>query len=651
MSAIWGCVDLSGEILPEGLCMVMEQPFHEYKIDRYASISNKNVVMGCGVQYITPEAEHEPLPIYDEEAGLFFTADCMVDNRLELINELCLEKDDIPDGEIMFHAYKKWREDMPKHVRGAYSYAVYEKKENRLIVGADHVFNRSIYYSREGNRVYFSTLIEPIIQGKDEKPEVNEEWIALFLSMTTLTTLSNPVDTTYKGISRVQASHYVAFSREGEQLVEYWSPKNVKPLRLSSEEEYRERFRNLMEQATSEAIRTSGEVGILLSSGLDSSAVASFAEPALAKNMKRLFSYTYVPIETYKSGFNEKYIISNERSGVEMTCRMYPGIVPKFLDVPEQNAVSSIKRILPLQEVPYKSHTNFAWFDAFSDIAQSDGCRIMMSGQMGNATISAGDIFTYILSRIMHGRLINAVTTANRYAIMRGLSRKWVARHILSKLTPGFIKRRGIKDHWGDSYINRDFAREIGVKDKDSRTERNIGFFKIHTFETERSMIFNPTAMAQVGEAETKLYLSHGMVTRDITRDIRIFEFCLSAPMECFVSPEGHTRRLVRDYLSDKLPATLIDEKAPRGRQSDDAIDRLALKWDDLYAELVRGCRVPQLQKYIDKEMVEVSLKKFETLSETLSDQGNKKEFVRLCAVYTIGVFLETAESKLSKRE
>jgi len=616
-------------------------------IDRYASVYKNNVAMGCGVQYTTPEAVREPLPIYDGEAGICFTADCMVDNRTELIDELCPGMDGVSDGELMFLAFKKWRDDIPKHVRGAYSYAAYDIKNNRLIVGADHVFNRSIYYSRIGDRVYFSTLIEPILKGIGEKPEINEEWITLFLSITSLATLSNPVDTPYKNISRVQASHYVVFGKDGNKPVEYWSPKNVKPLRLKRDDEYRERFRSLMEQAAAEALRTPGEVGILLSSGLDSSSVAAFAEPILAQNGKRLYSYTYVPIEAYESSFNKKYINTDERSGVEMVCGMYPGIIPKFLDVPEQNAISSIGRILPSLEVPYKSHTNLAWIDAFAGIAQSDGCKIMLTGQLGNATISAGNIFTYILSRIMHGRVIDAITAANRYSVKRGVSRKWTVRHVLHELTPGFARRRGVKDHWGVSYINRDFARGIGVTDKDSRTERNMGLFKLYTFERERSLVFNPTAMAQVGEAETKLYLKHGMIARDITRDISILEFCLSAPIECFVGPDGQTRRLIRNYLSDKLPAALIDERTPKGRQSGDALDRLALRWDSFYAELTRGCAVPQLQKYIDIDLVAAALKKF----ETLPDPGSEKEFVRLCAVYLIGIFLEIAESKYNKQD
>ena len=104
MSAIWGCIDFSGKALPDGLCETMQKPFDQYKIDRYSNVTAGNIVMGCAIQYITAESVNEPLPIYDEDLGIFFTADCFIDNRLDLMNELGVEDGAIPDGMLFFEA-------------------------------------------------------------------------------------------------------------------------------------------------------------------------------------------------------------------------------------------------------------------------------------------------------------------------------------------------------------------------------------------------------------------------------------------------------------------------------------------------------------------------------------------------------------------
>ena len=641
MSAIWGCIDLSGDALPEGLCAAMEAPLHEYKIDRYASYAKGNVVMGCGVQYIHVESPREPLPVCDEDAGIYFTADCIVDNREELIPELCPGRTDIPDGELFYLAYKKWQDDVPKHVIGSYSYAVYERTQDRLIIGADHTFSRSIYFNRVGDIVYWGTIIESVIQGRDEPAKVNDEWITIFLSLTSLSILANPIDTPYAGISRVQASHYVVFDKSGNMPVEYWSVKNIRPLKLGSDEEYRQRFRNLMDKVAGEAARTSGNVGILLSSGFDSASVAVVTAQHLEKAGKRLYSYTYVPVEGYKAQYNPKLVPRSEQEGVEAICRMHPVIEPKYLPVPDKNAVSQTREILKTLEIPYKSHTNLAWIDAFTELAaEEDGCRVMLTGQMGNATISAGGMINYILSRICHFRFIDAARAASNYARLMKFGRKRYTKYILENLVPVlvpvFVQRMMARDYLEGSYVNRDVAKTIGLKKRDRRIEGNVGFFKLDTFEMERTLYFNPTAMAHITDAETKMQLKHGMIPRDITKDIRVFEFCLSVPMECLINSKGQTRRLVRHYLSDLLPSDMLSENAPRGMQSVDWRDRLVDNWEAHYAELARGCRQPLLERYINRDMVEKTLEKFKTCPQI----EDRAEFMKLCAVYTVGIFL-----------
>ena len=64
--------------------------------------------MGCGIQYITGESVLEQLPYADEENGTDITADCILDNRRELLQKLELSDSGMPDGDIIRAAYRKW---------------------------------------------------------------------------------------------------------------------------------------------------------------------------------------------------------------------------------------------------------------------------------------------------------------------------------------------------------------------------------------------------------------------------------------------------------------------------------------------------------------------------------------------------------------
>jgi len=649
MSAIWGCVDLSGRALPEGLCEAMERPLHVYKIDRYESVSGKNVVMGCGVQYIKTWSENELLPLYDSETNTYFTADCIVDNRADLIAELCPGNNDVPDGELVFLAHKKWGEDAPKHIYGSYAYAVYECRLDRLILVTDHTVSRPIYYLREDGKVFFGTVEESLLRGRGGKPELNDEWIALFLAMKPITRLTNPEETVYKGILRVKASCLMVFSQNDKiEDMEYWSVEHVKKLKLSSDEEYKERFRELFLRCASESVQgVRGEAGILLSSGLDSSAVASAVAPILGVQGKKLLAYTHVPVDGHESRYNKRYFITNERDGVLKLCGMYPNIVSNFLTLPECDGFSNIREILSIHETPYKTLVNADWIYAMGKAASADGCSVLLNGQLGNVTISWGDFRTYERHLLTHGHPFKALSALKKYTSLRNLSWKRELLSLARSFVPTFMDKERREDWLDGSYVNREMAAGFGIGKGDKRIRMNVQLSRpiVKPYSKLRKDMFNKIAFAHVTDSVAKFSLKSGLMIKDVTRDIRIFEFCTSLPIECSVSAVPETRRLVRSYLADLLPPETLREEAPRGRQSGDWYERIEPKWNAIYEDVKRICESKALSRYVELSAVREALE----LYRDMPSYKCEYEFMRFGAVYMLGLFLEKIENYISE--
>ena len=646
MSAIWGCVDLSGAALPDGLSAVMERPLHEYKIDRYDSISEKNVVMGCGLQYVKKWSDKESLPMHDADSQTFFTADCLIDNRKDLIAELCPGNSDIADGTLMFLAYKKWGEEMVKRIYGSYSYAIYDAGKRRLIVGADHVFSRCIYYQRVGSKVYFSTIIESIIQGVGEKARLNEEWLALFLSKRPISVLTNPVDTPYMGVNRIVASHYRMFANDSEAELEYWSPKkNAVRLRLNDDNAYRELFREIFGRCVRETIDgLTDEPAILLSGGFDSSSVAAFAAMDLAKSGKKLHGYTNVPVPGHVSPYRPSVYKTDETEDVLRFCDKYANVVPNIKSLPEADGFSGMREILSVFEIPYKSLINIDWIYRLMGLAAKDSCRLMLTGQTGNATISWGDIAVYERHLLTHGRLRKAINVLSDYSKLVGGSRRKHFKYLLSSFLPAWL--RGIpkdKDYHEGSYVDREALNRLGIGPRDSRlaeNDRRRGS-SITSYRKHKSLIFNPVAHAQISEAYTKLALKTGMVIRDPTCDIRVFEFCLSVPIEVFVNSEPATRRLARSYLSDMLPMEMLPESAHRGRQSGDWYERISARLEPILDEMEHVFSSERSPGIIDAAAALAATGKYRKGLDRRSDQMT---FLRLGAAYCAALLVSGRE-------
>ena len=636
MSAIWGCIDLSDNDLPEGLCAAMERPLHEYRIDRYASISTNNVVMGCGVQYTRKWSEKEPLPIHDAKSDVYFTADACIFNRDELIGELCPENNGIPDGELMFLAFRAWGADCSKRIYGSYSFAAYDAQKNELVISADHRISRSIYYFCEGSRVYFSTLTSPIREGCDAAPQLNDEWCALFLAMRSYAVMVDGIHTPYNGIFRIPAAHYYVFSGQVERKIRYWFPDKVSPLRLNNDDEYAERFRTLFDKCTRETLQASGKVGAQLSSGFDSGSVAAYSARILEERGEPLLSYTHVPIDAF-SKENTQREVFNEKEGVERFCTMHSNIVPRFLSTPDKNGVLSLPEIMLKDFFPIKSITNIGWIDGIMEEMAHDGCRVLLSGQYGNVTISRGSVDTYFTMLLSKGKIVRFLKELNNFTDVMKLNRKRVLKKLLTRFTPVFLQRLKVGDYLRDTLVNRDYAALCGINKKDRRLERNLNIHKRNTLKRENESYYEDFSLAQISDYETKLTLFYGLQSFDITKDPRIIEFCCSLPLECFTNAKPESRRLTRVYLADNFPPEVLPELSPRGTQSADEIERLIPVWEQAYEELTRVCLSPQMCRMADADKVGLLLERL----KTGPDQVPSTELNRLLYIYSMGIFLE----------
>ena len=117
MSAIYGMIDLKREPVPTVVGERFVEGYKECKIDRHEQKIRDNAMMGCELQYFTVEARNEVLPIVDEEHHIMFTADCVIDNREELMQELAISDTSIADGTLMYKGYLKWGCECVSHFR------------------------------------------------------------------------------------------------------------------------------------------------------------------------------------------------------------------------------------------------------------------------------------------------------------------------------------------------------------------------------------------------------------------------------------------------------------------------------------------------------------------------------------------------------
>ncbi|MBR5635783.1 MAG: hypothetical protein IKW81_02490, partial [Pseudobutyrivibrio sp.] len=407
MSAIFGAIDFSGKEVSRALGENFLANYQKYKIDRMEQISEGNLFMGCGIQYFNHEAEREQLPYYDAERNIFFTADCVIDNREELIETLGLENN-VPDGRIILEAYYKWGKGCLQKLRGPFSFVVYERETGKVFMAVDHFAQRCLMYHLRDGVLYFSTLLFPMIDSLGLKFFENERWLLDSISVRGAIMVSEPKETSVQDVYKVVAGNYIEFYlKEDNKIykneVRYFNPeRDVKTDYTITQEQSEKMIRSVMSKNISQIIREDVEIASQLSSGLDSSTVACTAAGQLAARGRTLYTYTSVPDKDANLK-NKGYFVTDEREGVEKICREYPNIEPTFVDTKGRNILKEIDDILDCWEMPCKSQQNAIWVDEISKLASKRGCRILLCGATGNTTLSAGDnacAFAYYAKRL-----------------------------------------------------------------------------------------------------------------------------------------------------------------------------------------------------------------------------------------------------------
>jgi asparagine synthase (glutamine-hydrolysing) len=604
MSAIWGCIEYKKK-----QCTV-DTMSNEYrrkcKLHSIKEVTFGNALIGNGLQIINEEDEHEEMPYIIDDEDAIITADCVLDNRDELIRELLPDADKsddnscIPSGKLLALAYKKWHYDIASYIRGIFSIAVYDRQNGRLFICTDRTSSRCLYYYRDSSKCLFSTLISPI---KELVPELkrNDLYLKDFALIPGLMPGISSSETPWENVFILEAGCYAVISENEIEIKRYYEPACRK---LSGDiDKLKEEFLDVYGKAVERAIRTNKGVGIALSGGFDSASVAALAAPELEKQGKKLFSYTYVPRYDVSRFYDRRHII-NETGYVKELVKMYPSIAPEFLDNDGKSFWGYIDELLDVMEIPFKAFVNLPLLMEIYRKAGEQGCGVFLNGQTGNASVSFGKIDEAVYDLYRNGRFAEAFRYLNNYLKLAGLSRKkWMPKEIKKIRSQKGITGKEVELSADEinPFVNPDLLKGYRFSQR-NRSGLSLNNRKaILKREQYRNKLFFLPALSYIGAMETKLGLYTGVVIRDATRDPDVLDFCISFPFEYFCY-NGTPRYLIRGFMHDRLPHHILYPVLKVGVQSADWIYRFKSDSDDIYHCISEMTDKSDVEDYLNKK-------------------------------------------------
>lgn len=609
-----------------------------YSFDKLDIWEEAQIYLGCAMQWDTPESYLEELPQYYEELKLSITADAIIDNRQELFEQFGIPRNvwsGITDSKLIVLAYEKWKEDCVKHLIGDFCFAIWDEKKQQLFCARDHVGKRTLYYYYDNNMFAFSTVINPLLDLNNKM--LNERWLTDFLAVDGILHAVECDETAYEKIYQLPPAHTMTISNNGMVKNHYWKPvENIKELKLNSDEEYEEAFREVFFEAVNCRTRSAGNVGIMLSGGLDSSSIACVAEPKLAEEGKELKAFCSIPIKEYENRLS-KHFLPNESEYIKTISDKYDNILINYCESENKNSYINIDEFVCMLEQPYKIFQNLFWYNNFADKAFKEGCRILLNGQSGNSTISYGDFTVHAKTLFNKAKFITLKKEINALDKKVKMPRAQIEKIILRVITPYNIRKvisskitNKSYDKFSQVMVNKNLLKKWNVEKRFDKAGYNQAIERFYDIYENHKYIVDQLAFSHIGTIETKVSLANKVTIRDPSRDKRVIEFCLSVPSEQFVR-NGNERFLIRRALKDIIPDKIRLNMDKRGIQSADWLQRLKPYWKDIREELTNIVNSQGLiKKYIDLDKVRRELDQIgEALTEE-NEEGLRKLFIVL---------------------
>lgn len=525
--------------------------------------------MGKALFPLLPEDRFEQGRSTLEASGFMLVADVRLDNRDELIDDLgCARDVELSDAGLLSLAYDRWREGMLDRLLGDFVFAVWSASEHTLVLARDPLGQRPLHYHIGDGFVAFTSMP----QGLHALPE-----IPCLLNRTQLTSFVADLprersSSFFEGISQVEPGQLLKISPARVEKRYYWQPQ-IRDVRFNKDRDYIEAFREQLDRATSARLRGSGgRVGAHLSGGLDSSAVAATAARLMA-GRGEVIALTSAPRKAF-SGAIPKGRIADESGLAAAVVERYPNMQHVVVRTGGRAPLEGLELASWAYQQPVGHPCNYVWWSTINDEAKARGINVLLTGETGNLTISAGSMAVlpaflrkgrwgqwFREMRALHG------TGPSWRGLLAGSFGPWLPRPLWKALTRFYSRNEGTG---GIALLGPHLrAMAEGQSDSlndDTRPEWDEKRFRLRLLQR-----------IDAGNARKGALALWGIDIRDPTADRRLIEFCLSVPPDQLLRG-GTTRRLARLGLADRLPRSVLD--APRGYQFADwheALDRGSL--------------------------------------------------------------------------
>jgi asparagine synthase (glutamine-hydrolysing) len=195
------------------------------------------------------------------------------------------------DTETILHAYREYGSRAVTLFRGMFSFAIWDKDTRTLFCARDRLGIKPLYYYWDGRLFAFASEIKSLLEHPAISARFDETLLPEYLALG----YTSDDRTLFMGIRKLMPGHHLTLQSTGEPRIErYWDVPQPESAAPRSDQEWIAECRSRLEETVRMRLMSDVPLGMFLSGGVDSSAIAAL--------MKRMVSG---PVKSFAVGYRE----------------------------------------------------------------------------------------------------------------------------------------------------------------------------------------------------------------------------------------------------------------------------------------------------------------------------------------------------------
>ncbi len=455
------------------------------------------------------------------------------------------------DTETILHLYEEYGAGCVEHLRGMFAFAIWDQRKRELFIARDRLGVKPLYYAHANDgSLFFGSEIKTLLEATALTPEINFAALPDYLANHS----TSGEDTLFRGVKRLLPAHTLLW-RDGQiQIQEYWDVSFVKSSDDGrSDKDYIAEWGELFRTSVRLRLMADVPLGMFLSGGIDSSAIAAVMSDMVGE-----------PIKTFSVAFAERE--ANELEYARIVAREYKTDHHEVVVSPE-DFFEALPKLVWHEDEPLAHPSSVALY--FVSRLASEHVKVVLTGEGSDELLAGYARYRKTILNLALGERYQRMTPANLQGVVRKHIEGLPASRIRQKLLRTFLTlSSNIESIYFDNFavFPASMQRALLTPEARERAGNNEPYAGV------RAVLERTDAQSLLDRllyADIKTYLQELLMKQDQMSmatsvesrvpflDHKLVEFTCSLP-ERLKLRGGTTKYILRESMKGVLPESIL---------------------------------------------------------------------------------------------